>query len=234
MDFQGYGPLLIAGAGMTARLALGALIVGIILGLIGASLKLSGSRLARAIGNAYTDLFRGLPELLVVLIIYYGAEAAARALLNDGLGLGLDISFSPYLGGVAALGLIFGAYASEVFRGAVMAIPRGHVEAAKAFGMGSVLTYRRIILPQVWRVALPGLGNLFLVTLKDTALVSVIGLEELMRAANTAGRSTREYFTFLLAAAGLYLLLTVVTMVVLHFLERRANRGHLGATGRAG
>ncbi|GEO82873.1 ABC transporter permease [Pararhodospirillum oryzae] len=231
MDFQGYGHLLLAGAGMTVRLALGALAVGLVLGLAGAALKLSNGRIARGIGNAYTDLFRGLPELLVVLIFYYGAEAAVRALLTDVLGLKVVVSFSPYAGGVIALGLIFGAYSSEVFRGAVMAIPRGQVEAARAFGMGPVLTFRRVVLPQVWRVALPGLGNLFLVTLKDTALVSVIGLDELMRSANTAGRSTRDYFTFLLAAAVLYLGLTIITMIVLNFLEKRANRGHLSAAG---
>lgn len=229
MDFQGYGDLLLQGCGMTVRLALGAVALGLLLGLAGAALKLSRAKWARAIGTAYTDVFRGLPELLVVLIIYYGAEAALRGLVNDTLGLDVVVEIGPYVGGILALGLIFGAYSSEVFRGAVMAIPKGHVEAAKAFGMGPVLTYRRIILPQVWRVALPGLGNLFLVTLKDTALVSVIGLEELMRNASIAGRATRDYFTFLLAAAVMYLALTVISMAVLHVLERRAARGHVGA-----
>ncbi|WP_413205277.1 ABC transporter permease [Rhodospirillum sp. A1_3_36] len=232
MDFQGYGDLLILGAGMTLRLAVGAVALGLVLGLIGAALKLSRSRLARAIGNGYTDLFRGLPELLVVLILYYGAETLLRHVVNDLLGIDSYVEISPFLGGVIALGMIFGAYSSEVFRGAVLSIPKGHVEAAKAFGMTPFMTYRRIILPQVWRVALPGLGNLFLVTLKDTALVSVIGLDELMRAANTAGRSTRDYFTFLMAAAVLYLVLTLLSMAVIHVLERRASRGHLGAAGQ--
>lgn len=231
MDVQGYGGLLLAGCWMTVKLALGTVAVGLVLGLVGAALKLSRRRWVRLIGNGYTDLFRGLPELLVVLIFYYGAEVALRGLFNDVLGLGVAVEISPYVGGVMALGLIFGAYSSEVFRGAVMAIPRGHLEAGRAFGMGPGLIYRRIILPQVWRVALPGLGNLFLVSLKDTALVSVIGLDELMRAANTAGRSTRDYFTFLLAAALLYLALTVISMAVLHLLERRAARGHVGAAG---
>ncbi|MCF8481203.1 MAG: ABC transporter permease [Rhodospirillum sp.] len=231
MDFQGYGDLLIQGAGITLRLAVGAVALGLILGLSGAALKLSRNKLARAVGNGYTDLFRGLPELLVVLIFYYGAETLLRHVVNDLLGIDTYVEISPFLGGVLALGLIFGAYSSEVFRGAVLSIPKGHVEAAKSFGMTPFLTYRRIILPQVWRVALPGLGNLFLVTLKDTALVSVIGLDELMRAANTAGRSTRDYFTFLMAAALLYLALTVLSMAVIHLLERRASRGHLGAAG---
>ncbi|MBK1664590.1 ABC transporter permease [Rhodospirillum rubrum] len=231
MDFQGYGDLLIKGAAMTIKLVLGAVSFGLVLGLIGTTLKLSRNALARAVGNAYTDLFRGLPELLVVLIMYYGAEALVRWLVNDVLALDVAVSISPYVGGVLSLGLIFGAYASEVFRGAILAIPRGHVEAARAFGMGPLLTYRRIILPQVWRVALPGLGNLFLVSLKDTALVSAIGLNELMRSANIAGRSTRDYFTFLLVAAFLYLAMTMVSMAVIALLERRANRGHVGAAG---
>jgi polar amino acid transport system permease protein len=231
MDFQGYGQLLIEGAIMTLRLAVGAVSLGLGLGLAGAALKLSRHRSLRLLGNGYTDLFRGLPELLVVLILYYGLETLLRAVVNDLLGFETYVEISPYVGGIIALGLIFGAYSSEVFRGAVLAIPKGHLEAARAFGMTPWTVYQRIVLPQVWRVALPGLGNLFLVTLKDTALVSVIGLEELMRAANTAGRSTRDYFTFLMTAAVLYLGLTILSMVVIHLLERRANRGHVGAAG---
>ncbi len=211
---------------MTAQLALGSVALGLLLGLLGARLKLSAHPLPRLLGSGYTDLFRGLPELLVVLIMYYGAEALMRWLLNTALGLDTAVEISPYAGGVLALGLIFGAYATEVFRGAVLAIPKGQVEAARAFGMPRFLAFRRIILPQVWRVALPGLGNLFLVTLKDTALVSVIGLNELMRNASVAGRSTRDYFTFLMAATLLYLTLTIVTTLLLTLLERWANRGY--------
>jgi polar amino acid transport system permease protein len=144
--------------------------------------------------------------------------------------LGFDgyVDVSPFVAGFIALGLAFGAYATEVFRGAFLAIPPGQAEAARAAGMSRWLTLRRITLPQVWRFgrfALPGLGNLFLVLLKDTSLISVIGLDELMRKASIATSFTKEPFTFYLAAAVIYLMMTIVSMIGIHFLERRANRG---------
>jgi polar amino acid transport system permease protein len=209
---------------MTVQLAFASAAVGIVLGLIGAVCKLSELRVLRAIAGAYTTLVRGIPELLVVLIIYFGSAglltAVAARLGHEGF-----VEMSPFAAGVVALGLTFGAYATEVFRGAILAIPKGQSEAARAFGMGRWLTFRRILLPQVWRIALPGLGNLFLVLLKDTSLVSVIGLEELMRKSSIAVGFTREPFTFYLAAALLYLAMTIVTIGVVHRAERAAARG---------
>lgn len=123
------------------------------------------------------------------------------------------------------MGLAFGAYAAEVFRGALEAVHQGQVEAARAYGMSRWLAFRRIVLPQVWRFALPGLGNIFLVLLKDTSLVSVIGLEEIMRKTAIAVSFTKQPFTFYLAAAVIYLLMTIVSMIGLQLLERRASRG---------
>lgn len=224
IDLAGFGAQLLLGAAMTLQLALAALAVGLVLGLLGAIGRLSAYAPARAAAGAYTTIVRGLPELLVVLIIYFGASrllsAAAAGLGHDGF-----VELSPFAAGVIALGLTFGAYATEVFRGAILAIPKGQVEAAHAFGMGRWLTFRRIVLPQVWRIALPGLGNLFLVLLKDTSLVSVIGLEELMRKTQIAVGFTREPFTFYLAAAVLYLLMTLIAMAALHRGERAAGRG---------
>ncbi|MGB0694616.1 MAG: ABC transporter permease [Rhodospirillaceae bacterium] len=231
---QGFGDQLLIGAWLTVRLALASVALGLVLGMLLALMKLSTIGPVRWIANGYTDVFRGLPELLVVLMIYFGAEAAVRALYNDVLGFEGYIEIGPFAGGVLALGLIFGAYSSEVFRGAVQSIPVGQKEAATALGMGRFLAFRRIIMPQVWRVAMPGLGNLYLVTLKDTALVSVIGLNELMRMANVAGRNTRDYFTFLMAAAVIYLTLTLISMAVLAWLERRANRGSSSQGGASG
>ncbi|MCW9053331.1 MAG: ABC transporter permease subunit, partial [Motiliproteus sp.] len=134
-----------------------------------------------------------------------------------------------FVAGVTALSIAFGAYATEVFRGAIQEIPKGQREAAIALGMSRFQTFRRIILPQVWRLALPGLGNLFLVLLKDTALVSVIGLNELMRQTVVAVGNTKEPFTFYFAAAMVYLLMTSISMLGLHFLEKRASRGYQGA-----
>lgn len=224
IDLHGFGDQLLLGAWMTLQLAFGALCGGLVLGLAGAMAKLSELRVARAVASTYTTVVRGLPELLVVLIIYFGSSA----LLTTVAGwVGYDdfIELSPYAAGVIALSLTFGAYATEIFRGAIQAIPKGQVEAARAFGMSPALTFRRIILPQVWRIALPGLGNLFLVLLKDTSLISVIGLDELMRASTIAVGFTREPFTFYLFAAVLYLLMTIVTMVALHFAERAASKG---------
>ncbi len=224
IDLQGFGDQLLLGAWMTLQLAFGSVCGGIVLGLAGAMAKLSEFRVARATASTYTTVVRGLPELLVVLIIYFGSSA----LLTTAAGwLGHDeyVELSPYAAGVIALSLTFGAYATEIFRGAIQAIPKGQIEAARAYGMGRTLTFRRVILPQVWRIALPGLGNLFLVLLKDTSLISVIGLNELMRASTIAVGFTREPFTFYLLAAVLYLLMTIVTMIALHFAERAASKG---------
>lgn len=224
MDFQGFGDRLLLGALMTIALALTSLVLGLVLGLLGATAKLSASPLARAIGGAYTTIVRGLPELLVVLLIYFGSSGILTAMAG---WLGHDgfVEMGPFTAGAIALGLTFGAYATEVFRAAILAIPKGQIEAAKAFGMDRLLIFRRVVLPQVWRIALPGLGNLFLVLLKDTSLVSVIGLEELMRQASIAVGFTREPFTFYLAAAALYLAMTVISMVVLQAAEVRAAKG---------
>lgn len=228
MDLQGFGHLLIEGAWVTIQLALCSLFFGLILGLLGAAAKLSSSKIANVIGNGYTLLIRGLPELLLVLTIFFGSSALLMAIASL-FGYDEYIELSPFVAGVVALSIAFGAYATEVFRGAMQEIPKGQREAAIALGMTSFQTFRRIILPQVWRLALPGLGNLFLVLLKDTALVSVIGLNELMRQATVAVGYTKEPFTFYLAAAVVYLLLTCISMLGLSLLERHANRGYQGA-----
>lgn len=223
-DLQGFSDLLLAGALMTVALALSALVVGLALGFLGAAAKTSRLAPVRWLAGLYTTVVRGVPELVLVLFIYYGGTI----LLNEAAkALGYDqyIDVSPFAAGVTALGLTFGAYATEVIRGAVLAIPPGQIEAGHAFGMRRAQVYRRIIVPQVWRLALPGLGNTFLVILKETALVSVIGLEELMRKTEVAVGFTKEPFTFFLFAAVLYLAMTVVTMTVLQRLERRAARG---------
>lgn len=216
---QAYLPQLLAGLWVTVQLALGAVVLGLVLGITGAAMKLSPVGPVRWIAETYTAIFRGLPELLTVLLVYFGGTVVLSALV------GSYFEVSAFGAGVAALGITFGAYATEVFRGAILAIPKGQVEAAQAFGMSKLLAFRRVVLPQVWRIALPGLGNLFLVLLKDTALVSVVGLEDLMRQADIASRYTKQPFTFYMAAAFMYLGLTVITMAVLHVLEKRANRG---------
>ena len=223
-DLQGFGDQLLLGVWMTLRVAAGGLLLGLILGLIGALLKLSRSRIACGIGATYTTLIRGLPELLVVLIIYFGSAG----LLTRAAGFfGYDgyIELSPLAAGITALGIAFGAYATEVFRGAIQAIPRGQIEAALACGMNGFRIFFRITLPQAWRVAIPGLGNLFQVLLKDTSLISVVGLEEIMRKSQIAISNTREPFTFYFVAALIYLTITIIVMIGQRQAERWASRG---------
>lgn len=223
IDLHGFGPALVAGTLMTIQLALCALVLGLMLGLAGALAKTSGNPLLMAVGGFYSTVVRGVPELLWVLLIYFGTVNLMRAI---GSYVGKpELELSPFAAGVLALALCFGAYATEVFRGALLAVPPGHREAGLALGMSTVRIYWRIILPQMWRIALPGLGNLFMILMKDTALVSVIGLEELMRRSQIAVTATKEPFTFFLVAALIYLSLTIVAMVGLHFLERHAARG---------
>ena len=230
IDLQGFGDQLLAGAAMTVQLALAAAVLGIVLGLIGAVAKLSNAVAARALADVYTTVIRGLPELLVVLIIYFGSSGLLTA-IAERFGHDGFVELSPFAAGTIALGLTFGAYATEVFRGAIMAVPKGQIEAARAFGMGRWTTFRRILLPQVWRIALPGIGNLFLVLLKDTSLVSVIGLDEVTRKAKIAAEYTKESFTFYMAAAVLYLAMTIIATVALQRAERAASRGVRQAAG---
>lgn len=223
-DLHGFGAQLLGGTALTIELALASASLGTLIGLALAALKLSRSRLARGLADAYTTVFRGVPELLVVLLVYFGATIALTT-LSRALGGEEPIELHPFLGGTLAMGFAFGAYATEVFRGAFLALPRGQIEAARALGMSRFLAFQRIALPQVWRFALPGLGNIFLVLLKDTSLVSVIGLEELMRKTSIAVSFTKEPFTFYLAAAVIYLVMTIVSMIGLGALERHAKRG---------
>lgn len=224
IDLYGFGDQLLQGAVITVELALSSLVVGLILGLLGASAKLSSIRSLQWIANAYTTIIRGIPELLTVLIIYFGATSVLMGIASL-FGYEEYIEIGPFAAGVTALGLTFGAYATEVFRGALQSLPKGQHEAATALGMGTLRKFYRIVLPQVWRIALPGLGNLFLVLLKDTALVSVVGLDDIMRKANVAVSSTKEAFLFYSVAAVMYLILTIISMAAVHFMEQRASRG---------
>lgn len=218
LDLQGYGDLLLNGAVLTVKLALTSLVFGLLFGLLGAVSKLSKIKPLVAVATAYTTVIRGIPELLSVLFIYYGGTMILGALLEK-FGYRDSIDISPFWAGVAALSIAFGAYATETFRMAFQEIPVGQKEAAQALGMQQGQILWRITLPQVWRLALPGLGNLFLVLLKDTALVSVVGLEDIMRNASVAANTTQSQFTFYMAAALLYLAMTVVITGILMGLE---------------
>lgn len=221
-DLQGFGHLLLNGSLITMKLALSSLVIGLILGLLGATAKLSKVWIFRKLATVYTATMRGIPELLLVLFLYYGGSMLIMAILSK-FGYNEYVEVSPFLAGVLALSIAFGAYATEVFRMAIQEIPTGQWEAAEAIGMKPMQVYFRIIVPQVWRLALPGLGNLFLVLLKDTALVSVVGLKDIMYHASRGAQATQQAFTFYMAAAFIYLGLTIVVTGFTMWLEWRAN-----------
>jgi len=227
-DLYGFGPALVAGTLVTIQLALAALALGLVLGLLGALAKTSPHKSLQWLGGTYSTIVRGVPELLWVLLIYYGTVNMVSAL--GGLFGYPALTLNPFAAGTFALGLCFGAYATEVFRGAMLAIPRGQREAGQALGLSKIRIFWRVILPQMWRIALPGLGNLFMILMKDTALVSVIGLQEIMRHAQIGVTASKQPFTFYLVAAFIYLGLTILTMIAMSRLEKRALRGFTRST----
>ncbi|MGE0119994.1 MAG: ABC transporter permease [Dongiaceae bacterium] len=221
---QGWGDELLRGAWLTLQISVCSYLVGMMLGLVGAGAKLSGHRWALWIADLYTTIVRAVPELLLIILIYYTGTSALQNLLGA-IGLGEGIEVSAFGAAVAALGFIAGAYMTEIFRGAILAVPKGQMEAARAYGMPPTLRFRRILFPQMIRYALPGLGNLWLIVLKDSSLISVVGFYELLFSGKQAAASTRMYFFFYTVTALAFLALTVVSMIGSHMLERRAGRG---------
>jgi His/Glu/Gln/Arg/opine family amino acid ABC transporter permease subunit len=220
---HGYLPTLLNGLWITLAVAATSLALACVFGLAGAVAKLSASRLARGAAEVYTTLIRGLPELVLMLGIFYGGQI----LLNDVVEAQgwAYIDVPPFVAGVLTLGFIFGAYLTETFRGAILAVPRGQSEAALAFGMRRGQVLRRIVLPQMVRHALPGFANNWLVMVKATALVSIIGLDDMVHRANLAASATREPFTFFALIALVYLAITGVSGLLLARVERRYSLG---------
>ena len=219
-----YREQLLAGLVTTVQLALASLVLSVGLGLLGAWAKLSASRVANAVAGAYTTLVRGVPDLVLIMLVFFGGQVTVNA-IGAATGLWDYVEISQFAAGAVTIGVIFGAYFTETFRGAILAIPRGQIEAGISTGMSRSLVFRRIIWPQMVRYALPGFGNNWLVQLKTTALVSVIGLQDLVYNAFTAGRSTGQLFTFMAAAFVIYLVLTAISDLVLRALDRRYSRG---------
>jgi His/Glu/Gln/Arg/opine family amino acid ABC transporter permease subunit len=224
-DFQGYGWFLWEGVQTTLMVGLATIPVAVLLGLLGAWGKLSRNGVARGVANAYTTVVRGSPELVLIILTYYGLTIALQDLLELITGADSTIDIPRIPAGVMTLGLIYGAFATEVFRGAYLAVDRGQIEAASAYGMNRKLMLTRVVLPQMWRFALPGLGNLWMVLIKATSLMYVIQVPELMSKADTAARAVRQPFTFFLAASFIYLAITIVSIVALQRAERWAARG---------
>lgn len=219
-----YRSQLWAGLVTTVQIALASLFFSVALGLIGAWAKLSANRTARALAGAYTTLVRGVPDLVLIMLVFFGGQVTLNA-IGAATGLWDYLEVSQFAAGALTIGVIFGAYFTETFRGAILAIPRGQIEAGISIGMSRPLLFRRIVWPQMVRYALPGFGNNWLVQMKTTALVSVIGLQDLVYNAFAAGRSTDALFTFMAAAFVIYLGLTALSDLGLRALERRYSRG---------
>ncbi|OAN13941.1 ABC transporter [Photobacterium jeanii] len=239
LDLKGYEWSLVEGAWVTLQVALLSLVLAAALGMLGALAKLSPYRWARAIATLYTTVIRGIPDLVLMMLIFFGGQM----LLNDSLYrvnewlndyfLSSDpnhewtsylpdyIEISPFVAGIITIGFIFGAYMAETFRGAIMAVDKGELEAAKAYGMSGALAFRRVLLPQMIRHALPGFGNNWLVLLKTTALVSIIGLDDMVRKGALAAGTTQMPFTFYMTVAVIFLLFTTLSTSALKWAERR-------------
>lgn len=203
------------GLQITVVLALASGALGSLLGLLVALGKLSKLRVSALLGQAYTTIVRGLPELLVILVVYFGGTAAITALT------GRYVEINAFAAGVAALVIVFGAYCAEIFRGAIISVPRGQAEAARSLGLRPWQIWLFVILPQMMRVALPAYCNLWISLVKDTSLVSVIGLTDIMRVAFIGAGSMRDPLTFYLMASALYLALTSLALASFRALERR-------------
>ena len=221
---SGWGDEMAMATLMTLTVAVCAFALALIIGTIGAAAKLSRIRLVRLLFDIYTTVARGVPELLIIYLLFFGGSGAVMYLAKI-FGYHGYIEVNAFSAGVAAISLINGAYQTEVFRGAALAIPKGQLEAARAVGMNNSLLFRRVLVPQVLRLALPGLGNCWLSALKETALVSVTGLVEIMRQAYIAAGSSQMPFIFYTLAAGLFLLLTTFSSYGFRRAESWAGRG---------
>jgi len=249
LDLQGYGPSIFNGAIITIELAIYSLIIAVFLGLVTSLAKYSGGRVASIIATAYTSIVRGVPDLVLMMLIYFGLQVGLNNLsdwlfeLHDQYNIyafyvendwtmmanfyddGLYISIDEFTAGVLTIGFIFGAYMGETFRGALLSVDEGQIEAAKAYGMSEMQIFRRIMFPLMMRYALPGIGNNWLVLVKTTALVSVIGLTDMVKLAKDAATQTFEPFLFFVPVALVYLAITTVSELVLKYLETHYSKG---------
>ena len=216
---HGYGASLLSGALLTLAVALGSLPVAALLGLAGATARLSRHRGLRWVAQAYTTVVRGVPELIMMFLVYYGGQIGLNKLADHYGWEGLTID--PFVAGTLTIGFIFGAYLTEIFRGAFLAVPVGQREAALAYGMTRRQALVRIVGPQMLRHALAPLSNTWLVMVKSTAIVSLIGLSDLMQRAGNAGSSTQQPFLFFAAAGAMYLVFTSVSELLFAWLRRR-------------
>ncbi|MDX5350467.1 MAG: ABC transporter permease subunit [Paracoccaceae bacterium] len=225
----GWGATLLWGLWHSVLIAGGAFALGLLIGLLGAYGKLYGGPVTRDLLAVYTTVVRAVPELILILILYFAVTDAMNQIL---LALGREkVQISGVLAGILVLGVVQGAYATEVLRGAILSVPPGQIEAARAMGMPPGLLARRVTLPLMLALALPGLANLWLIATKDTALLAVVGFAELTQATRQAASTTKAFFTFYAAAGVLYLMVSIVSTLIFARLERAARRGQRPVEG---
>ena len=223
----GWGDELFYATLMTIAVAITAMFIGFFFALIFTPLKLSKNKFLNLIANTYTTIIRGVPELLVIYLFFFGGSAAVMFVASI-FGYGEYIEINAFITGAFSIGIISGAYSTEVFRGAIQSIDKGQFEAANVLGLSKFGKFFKIILPQTLRLAIPNLSNVWQITLKDTSLISVTGLIEIMRQSYVAAGSTRDPLFFYSFAAVLYLLLTFLSMKLINRLEVKYSRGFSG------
>ena len=221
----GWGDELLIATMMTIAVSITAMLIGFLFALIFTPLKLSKRKFLNLIGNSYTTVIRGVPELLVIYLFFFGGSGAVMYVASI-FGYNEYIEINAFITGSFAIGIISGAYSTEVFRGAIQSIDKGQFEASKVLGLKKPVHFFKVIMPQMLRLAIPNLSNVWQITLKDTSLISVTGLVEIMRQSYIAAGSTRDPLFFYSFAAVLYLLLTYFSMKLINNLEARYNRGY--------
>ena len=222
---KGWGDELLTATLMTIAVSITAMFIGFFFALIFVPLKLSKKKYLNFFANSYTTVIRGVPELLVIYLFFFGGSGAIMYVASI-FGYNEYIEINAFLTGSFSIGIISGAYTTEVFRGAIQSIDKGQFEAAKVLGISKFIQFYKIILPQMLRLAIPNLSNVWQITLKDTSLISVTGLVEIMRQSYIAAGSTRDPLFFYSFAAVLYLLLTYLSMKLINRLETRYSRGY--------
>lgn len=219
---DGWLVALLQGAVITLQISAGAFLLGLGIGLVVALIKLKGSPWMVAMANCYTTLYRAVPELLLILLLYYAGTDLLNALLKSFDQSSVQVN--GFIAAVLVLGIVQGAYSAEIIRGAIQAIPFGQIEAARSYGVERLLLLRRIVLPSMLPYAMGGLSNLWLVLIKDSALISVVGYSELLSVGKQAAGSTKHYLVFYLAVAGCYFVMTLLSNLVFQLIERHSNR----------
>ena len=221
----GWGDELFFATLMTIAVSIAAMVIGFVFALIFTPLKLSKNKTLNVIGNCYTTIIRGVPELLVIYLLFFGGTGAVMYVASI-FGYDDYIEINAFITGALAIGIISGAYSTEVFRGAILSIDKGQFEASKVLGIKKSIEFYKVILPQMLRLSIPNLSNVWQITLKDTSLISVTGLVEIMRQSYIAAGSTRDPLFFYSVAAVLYLVLTFLSMKIINKLEVRFNKGY--------